>query len=120
MNASLVGESAESGDIVVTEWPSVYTVLGFHTKDSTHKGTDISTASATKFSNSLNIGRLYLLLTYSGSATIIRAMRPPSGVMPFLSPIPSCKERGERKSSYRRRLRTTDVSTCVAPASKAA
>jgi hypothetical protein len=33
--------------------------------------------------------RLYLDLTYSGSATIILAIRPPRGVIPFLSPIPS-------------------------------
>ena len=35
------------------------------------------------------MGKLYLDLTYSGSATIIRAIRPPSGVIPFRSPIPS-------------------------------
>lgn len=86
VNTSLVCESTETSDVVVAKFVRLHPrQIGFIT----HKGTDISTASATKFSISLNMGRLYLDLTYSGSATIIRAIRPPRGVIPFRSPIPS-------------------------------
>src|SRR5882762_745870 len=52
------------------------------------KGTLTSTASATKFSISRSMGRLYLFLTYSGLAAYRQATRPPRGVMPTRSPIP--------------------------------
>src|ERR1700729_3035225 len=52
------------------------------------KGTLTSTASATKFSISRSMGRLYLALTYSGLAAYRQATRPPRGVMPTRSPIP--------------------------------
>lgn len=52
---------------------------------------------------SLNIPSLYFFMTPSRSAVYMRATRPPSGVIPLRSPIPS-----------------TDVSMCVAPASRAA
>ena len=51
-------------------------------------GTVISTAEATKFSISRSIGRLYLLLTYSGSDAYKQATRPPRGVIPTRSPMP--------------------------------
>jgi hypothetical protein len=51
-------------------------------------GTLTSTASATKFSISRSMGRLYLFLTYSGFAAYKQAMRPPRGVIPTRSPIP--------------------------------
>lgn len=53
------------------------------------KGILTSTASATKFSISRSIGKLYLALTYSGFAAYRQATRPPRGVMPTRSPIPS-------------------------------
>lgn len=51
-------------------------------------GTLTYTASATKFSISRSIGRLYLDLTYSGLAAYRHATSPPRGVIPTLSPIP--------------------------------
>lgn len=62
------------------------------------KGMFTWTHDATYSSISLSIVRLYLDLVYSGAETTMRAISAPSGVMPFLSPIPS-----------------TEVSTCVAP-----
>jgi hypothetical protein len=52
------------------------------------KGILTSTASATKFSISRSIGKLYLALTYSGFAAYKQATRPPRGVIPTRSPIP--------------------------------
>lgn len=52
------------------------------------KGILTSTASATKFSISRSIGKLYLALTYSGFAAYRQATRPPRGVMPTRSPMP--------------------------------
>lgn len=57
-------------------------VMGFE------NGTLTSTASATKFSISRSMERLYLDLMYSGFAAYRQAMRPPRGVMPTRSPIP--------------------------------
>jgi len=86
-----------SGISILYGWmASITNVMGFM------KGMLTSTASATRFSISRSIGRLYLALTYSGSAAYKHAMRPPRGVMPTRSPIPR-----------------TEVSMCVAPASSA-
>lgn len=57
-------------------------VMGFE------KGTLTSTASATRFSISRSMPRLYLDLTYSGLAAYKHATRPPRGVIPTRSPMP--------------------------------
>ena len=92
VDTSLVGESTESGDVVllklVHDLPSLdcCTVVELAL---TLKGMLTSTRSATRSSTSLRALMLYLLVTYSRSATIMRAMRPPRGVIPLRSPIPS-------------------------------
>jgi hypothetical protein len=85
VNTGLVGECTESSNVVVATCQLEFLL----TSRLAYKGTEISTASATRFSISRSMGRLYLDLTYSGSATIIRAIKPPRGVIPFRSPIPS-------------------------------
>jgi len=92
MDASLVRECTippfEKSD--KTRETPVYTyVIGFM------KGMLTSTASATKFSISRSIGRLYLLLTYSGFAAYRHATNPPRGVMPTRSPMPSTAAKRE-------------------------
>jgi len=89
MNTSLVCERAVSAE---REQP----IQELHSKRATKithvmgfmKGMLTSTASATKFSSSRSMGRLYLDLTYSGLAAYKQATRPPRGVIPTRSPIP--------------------------------
>lgn len=76
------------------------------------KGTLTSTASATRFSISRSIARLYLDLTYSGFAAYRHATRPPRGVMPTRSPIPRTAAGGEKFFSEHPRRGKTRL-TCV-------
>src|SRR5258707_2224675 len=66
-----------------------------------------STASATKFSISRSMGRLYLDLTYSGSAVYRQATSPPRDVIPTRSPIPSTA------TKWSQNLGSMDVSLCT-------
>lgn len=79
-----------------------------------------STASATRFSISRSIERLYLLFTYSGLAAYRHAIRPPSGVMPTRSPIPRTAATDKCQMKARAMVwNSAQVSMCVAPASRA-
>jgi hypothetical protein len=71
VDSSLMGEDAETGDVVV-------------------EGNVNFDSLSHEIFNILQLVQLVLYLprTYSLSATIMRAMSPPRGVMPFRSPIP--------------------------------
>jgi len=121
MDTGLVCECAitamEEQDWVVQSWgdrvEETY-VIGFM------NGMFTSTASATKFSISRSIGRLYLALTYSGFAAYKQAISPPRGVMPTRSPMPNTAiQRGLSFIWVSYKQIGLQVSIWVAPASSA-
>ena len=102
MDTGLVRKGAEAGDVLKSAKDQLRSESNAQELLTLLNGTEICTASATKFSTSRRAAKLYLDLTYSASQMYILAIRPPRGVIPFRSPIPS-----------------TEVSIWVAPASSA-
>lgn len=90
VNASLVGEGTEACDRVVERSVDLDGLgnevlnLWLQTSDS-NPGFCIKVLGLTVLT-SLIMCSLYLPLTYSGSPTTMRAISPPRGVIPFLSP----------------------------------
>lgn len=84
VDAGLVGEGAEAGDGVVEGGVDLDS-LGNHILD-LDKVSGVLRLISEMPLTSLSMWSLYLLLTYSGLVTTMRARRPPRGVIPLRSP----------------------------------